>query len=145
MKKLLLVLALGISIFSNAQNTSKFSTDSIEVLDKSGKIKTFECKCNFVYTNNNFIMTCKDRRVTSFLIPGSSFMDLDLTVFYDTGYTVNMNDSSSTPTIGDSTRLNGIGVIYENYESYRKSQYIQYIDTTGVSMILRDKTYIKFK
>lgn len=145
MRTLFLSILMTLCTISYGQGVSKFSTDSIEVSDKTGKVKYFSCDCDFVYTDYNFIMNCSDNRVTSFLLPSSSFMDIGLVIFYDSGYTVDMRDSTGTASIGDSSNVNNIGVIYQTYESGEKMQFIQYVDSTGLSLIKRDKTYIKFK
>ena len=141
--KYILFLLVGISSFVYGQST-KFKTDSIEVYDISGKIKRYKCETTFTYTNRSFMLFCKDRRVYDFLIPGTSFMDLDILVYDDTGYSVNMNDS--TMNISRSKHINfNTGTLYESKDGYIRSQIVQYVDTTGIYLIKKDKTKIKFK
>ena len=139
----LLVLLLCITSFASGQVT-KFKTDTIEVYDKSGTVKKYKCEATFTYTHYTFMLLCKDRRVYDFLIPGTSFMDLDMLAFTDTGYSVDMNDSTMNVNPSDTTKTN-VGIVYQTTDGHAKTQLVQYVDSTGIYLIKRDKTKIKFK
>ena len=146
MRKIVLLLLVLISSLSYGQ-VKQFSTDSIEVLDKSGVVKVYECKSKFTYTRTNCMLLSNDIRVYNFLIPGSSFMDLDLLVFMDTGYSVDMSDT--TMIFEDDFRNipenHKMGVVYQTSDGGTTTQLIQYVDSSGIYFVKRDQTQIKFR
>lgn len=139
MKRICLLLLMGLSFLSQAQSM-EVSTDSIEVFD--GTVKVFPAKTTFSYLNQRiFNLDCSDKRVYSFLLPNTQFMDRSVISFEDTGYLFTMGDSV-TVNVGDTTSTSNIGVLYQSLST--PNQVIQVTDSTGIKIIKRDKTYIKF-
>ena len=150
MRKIVFLFSMILlSTYTYGQGMSKFSSRSAEVTDASDTKKVIDCNCDFVYTDYRFFMNCKEKSIYTFLLPGSEFMNLGIVVLHDTGFIVDLQDSTGaampSKSIPDSTQVNNIGVIYETYDAYRKMQYIQRVETDGVILIKRDKTQIKFK
>ncbi len=146
MKKVFLFFMLvGLLGHVQAQAPS-YSTDSIEVNDRFGVIKKLEVKTSFQFLNDSlFNLDCSDKRVYSFLLPNTQFLNNSVISFQDTGYTLTMNDTVSVNiNVSDSTSVgtSNLGILYQSLNT--PHQIIMLTDSTGVKVIKNDKTYIKF-
>jgi len=142
MKKLLFILLLA-TIGGYSQNL-KFTTDTIEVYDGLGLTYRYATKTHFHHlTKRLFTLDCVDRRVYSFILPNSQFSDYSVITFNDSGYLFNMSDSSSTIVTDTSgINMNQLGVLYESLD--RPTQVIVLTNQSGIKVIKKDKTYIRF-
>ncbi len=141
MRKILTLLLIIVALGVNAQ-TMELTTDSIEVYDGMNEIKRLPAKTNFYYLNQQiFNLDCSDTRVYSFLLPNTQFTDRSVISFQDTGYMFTMSDTV-TVNVGDTTNTENLGVLYQSLNT--PNQVIQVADSSGIKLIKRDKTYIKF-
>lgn len=127
MKKLITLLLLTIPTLVWSQKTFKF--DSLSVFRPSDTL-VIKCKSSLIYTHIGFTLVSDDRRIYSFLLPGSEFLDLQAISFYDTKMTLT-----------DSTFNSPISIYYTQYNDIQVAQYVR---PKSITLMKKDKTGIIF-
>ena len=149
MRKVLFAIIISLTFHSHGQEMSTFNCKTAEVIDGSGDTIIVDCNCGFIYTDYFFFMSCIEKKIHSFLLPGTEFKPLPFIKFDDTGWYVNMSDSTGSAmqsnSLIDSTMINNIGVIYRTADGHKEMDFIQYVERDGLTLIKRDKTKVKFK
>ena len=127
MKKILIILCLG---FNTCFGQQLIKFDSLAVIEDTVAVSHILCETTFVYSEKGFVLYSPDRRVYSFLLPGTEFFDYTLISFRDMGKVMSNTE--------DRIKL----VIYEN--NYKNMQIAQYVSEKGILLMRRDKMGLLF-
>lgn len=142
MKKILVIMIL-LSNMVYSQQVLQLKSDSLKVIDATGFPKNESVNTSFVFNGNSMMINSDDKRIHSFLVPGSEFMGYEMIIFTDSGYTIDMDDSTGTFTDTNAVKPN-LGVLYQSVYPEYPAQIIQVVSDSTITLIKRDRTFIVF-